>query len=254
MRAIAILNLKGGVGKTVTAATVARVLAADRHNTVQLIDADQQGHLSQYFGVKADDNNSTYALLTQGAGCYYPGFLTDTMENGIRIIPADISLAYADTDKRVNVLAIRDLRETMEEDQAADYMLIDCPPSLGNASRAALLAADEIIVPVRLDEFSRTGMEELIHQVDTAREFNPKLRVAGILGTQFQRTEDEIKTYEYLRNRVDLPIFDTIIRYSKRMGASLSRHESILTFSPHSAAAKDYRRFVREYLGEVARA
>lgn len=252
MRTIAILNLKGGVGKTVTAATMARVFSADHGKTVQLVDADQQGHLSQYFGVEADDHNNTLALMMPGAGCY-TDFITPTGEQGISIIPADISLAYADTEK-VNVLAMRNLREAMEEDQAADYMIIDCPPSLGNAARAALMAADEVIIPVRLDMFSVTGMGALIRQVEKSRKINPLLRVAGILGTQFQRTADEIGIYEFLRDRSGLPVFRTCIRFSRMMGGSISRHESILTFSPRSAAAKDYRQLVREYLEGVPKA
>ena len=230
-----------------------RVLASDHGKRVLCIDNDQQGNLSQYFGVKADDSNSTWTLLTDGAG-YYPEFLTETAEAGISVIPADMSLAYADTDPRANLRAIEGLREAMEEDGEYDYLIIDCPPSLGNAAKAALLAADEVIIPVRLDMFSVAGMGELTRQVDTMRSINPRLRVAGILGTQFQRTEDEIAIYEYLRDKSSLPMFRTFIRFSRMMGGSIARHESILTFSPHSAAAKDYRRFVREYLGEVARA
>lgn len=253
MRTIAILNLKGGVGKTVTAATMARVLTADHGKAVLLVDDDQQGNLTQYFGVEADDSNSTWTLMTQGAG-YYPDFLTDTGEKGISIIPANMSLAYADTDDRVNVRAIEDLRESMEEDGEFDFMLIDCPPSLGNAAKAALLAADEVIVPVRLDMFSATGMGELTRQVDTTRNINPRLRVAGILGTQFNRTPEEIGIFENLRKQRGLPVFQTCIRYSRMMGGSIARHESILTYSPHSAAAKDYRRFVEEYLEGVNKA
>lgn len=230
---------------------MARVLAADHGKRVLLVDDDQQGNLSQYFGVKADDVNSTWTLMTRGAG-YYPDFLTPTEEANISIIPTNMSLAYADTDDRADVRAIEDLREAIEEDAAFDFCIIDCPPSLGNAAKAALLAADEVIIPVRLDMFSVAGMGELTRQVDTVRSINPRLRVAGILGTQFQRTPDEISIYEYLRDKSGLPVFRTCIRFSRMMGGSIARHESVLTFSPHSAASKDYRNFVREYLRKEA--
>jgi chromosome partitioning protein len=247
MRTIAFLNLKGGTAKTVTTACMGWCLAADHGKRVLLIDADQQGNLSQYLSVEADSLNSTWALLTGSAG-YYVDFVSETQETGISVIPANMELAWADVDEHVNLRAIEDLREALETDDAYDYCLIDCPPSLGRATQAALLAADEVIIPVRLDMFSVAGMGELTRQVGKMRDVNPRLRVAGVLATQYHRTTEEREILEYLAQHSGLPTFATRIRHSMHIPRSIAHHQSIFRLAPRSGAAIDYRRFVAEYL------
>ena len=187
MKTIAILNLKGGTAKTVTAATMARCLSAEHDKQVLLIDADQQGNLSQYFGVTdASQCGNTWTLLTEGAG-YWPDFVT-TISPTLDLIPSGMELARADLpNSGVKVTQIEELRTVLAEDNL-DFLIIDLPPSLGTVVQAALLAADEVIIPIRLDTFSTAGMAKLAYQVDSMRRVNPRIRIAGILGTQYQRT------------------------------------------------------------------
>ena len=247
MKTIAILNLKGGTAKTVTAATMARCLSAEHDKQVVMIDADQQGNLSQYFGVAdASDYCNTWQLLREGAG-YWPDFVTRVGPN-LDLIPSGMELAQADLpNSGARVTEIEELRTVLAED-GVDFLIIDLPPSLGLASQAALLAADEVIIPIRLDVFSTAGMAELTRQVDSMRSVNPRLRVAGILGTQFQRTAEEREIHRLLALESGLPVFRTVIRMSPPVPKSIAAAESILTFSPHCGASKDYRAFVREYL------
>ena len=230
MKTIAILNLKGGTAKTVTAATMARCLAAEHDKQVVLIDADQQGNLSQYFGVTdTSDRGNTWRLLTEGAGCL-PDFLVASAPNLV-LIPSGMELARADLPgSGAMVTAIDDFRMVLE-DFDMDFLIIDLPPSLGVASQAALLAADEVIIPIRLDVFSTAGMAELTR-----------------LGTQFQRTAEEREIHRLLALESGLPVFRTLIRMSPPVPRSIAARESILTYSPHCGASKDYRAFVREYL------
>lgn len=247
MKTIAIMNLKGGTAKTVTAATLARCLAAEHSKQVVLIDADQQGNLSQYFGITDTSQcGSTWNLLTGGAGCW-PDFVTPAGKN-LDLIPSDMELARADLpNSGARVTEIDSLRMALAED-AVDFLIIDLPPSLGVAAQAALLAADEVIIPIRLDVFSTAGMAELTRQVDSMRSVNPRLRVAGILGTQYQRTAEEREIHRLLAAESGLPVFRTLIRMSPPVPKSIAARESVLTFSPHCGASKDYRAFVREYL------
>lgn len=247
MRTIAILNLKGGTAKTVTAATMARCLAAEHGKQVVLVDADQQGNLSQAFGVTDTSGcGSTWTLLTEGAG-YWPDFVTPAGKN-LELIPSGMELARADLPGSGAVVTrMDDLRLALAED-GVDFLIIDLPPSLGVATQAALLAADEVVIPIRLDVFSTAGMAELARQVDSMRSVNPRLRVAGILGTQFQRTAEEREIHRLLAQESGLPVFRTLIRMSPPVPRSIAARESILTFSPHCGASKDYRAFVREYL------
>lgn len=164
------------------------------------------------------------------------------------LIPSGMELARADLPgSGANVTQIDSLRTVLAED-GVDYLIIDLPPSLGVAAQAALLAADEVIIPIRLDVFSTAGMAELRRQVDAMRTVNPRLRVAGVLGTQFQRTAEEREIHRLLAMESGLPVYKTTIRMSPPVPRSIAARESILTFSPHCGASKDYRRFVAEYL------
>lgn len=248
MKTIAILNLKGGTGKTVTAATMARCLSTVHDKQVLLIDADLQGNLSQYFGVTdADQRGNTWSLLTVGAG-YLPTFLTQPAPR-LALIPSGMELAQADLPgSGAKLTAIEDLRAVLAEDYDVDYLIIDLHPSLGVATQAALLAADEVIIPIRLDLFNTAGMAELTRQVDSMRGVNPRLRVAGVLGTQYQRTAREREIHRLLALESGLPVYQTLIRMSSKVPESFESNESILKFSPRCAASVDYRAFVREYL------
>jgi len=253
MKTIAVLNLKGGVGKTVTTANVGHILAASYGKKVLLIDGDSQGNLSQYFGVKPEEGTTTVDLLENGAG-YYPDFVTATDIPSIDIIPADMTLMDADVDAikdgRCKLQAITDLRDAIEADNAQervyDYILIDCPPAFSAASTAALMAADEVIIPIRLDAFSTEGMGRLTAQIRNMQRINERIKLGGLLVTQYTRTPEEQDTLAFLRNGSGLPVYKRIIRYSKRVGASTFARQPLADFSPGSSAARDYKRFVDE--------
>ena len=118
--------------------------------------------------------------------------------------------------------AIEDLRGGPGRDagdpDGYDYLLIDCPPALSTACAAALIAADEVIIPIRLDAFSTGGMSNLVFQITNMRRINPRLRVRGVLVTQYTKTEEERQALEVLRSS-QLPVFETVIRFSKRVCA-----------------------------------
>jgi len=263
MKTIAFMNFKGGVGKTITTATVAYILAQRYGKHLLLIDADSQGNLSQYIGVPAEEGNSTLELLESGAG-YYPDFVTPSKYPNIDIIPAGLSLISADIDAfrlgRCNQQSIADLRDAIEDDASSparrpedppayDALLIDCPPAMTAACAAALTAADEVIIPVRIDAFSTGGMSELMAQLANMRRINDRLRLRGVLVTQFTRTREERDTLEYLRGRKDMPVFRTVIRYSTRVGAATFAQQPLMEYSPTCAASIDYKKFVEELEG-----
>ena len=188
MKTIAVLNFKGGVGKTVTTATLAYLLAK-QGKRILLIDGDSQGNLSMSFGIDAEEGADTLALLTEGAG-YYPEFVTPTVYDGIDLIPSDINLLAADRHMAQSGVgrmqrAIADLRDAIEEDadqdNAYDLILIDCPPALSAACTAALAAADEVIIPIRLDYYSTGGMANLAEQLPKARFTDGKIGAIELL-------------------------------------------------------------------------
>jgi len=266
MRTICFCNLKGGVAKTTTTATVAHMLATLHGKKVLLIDADSQGNLSQYFGIPAEEGNSTLDLLENGAG-YYQDFVTPTSVQGIDIIPADMSLMSADvaalTEKRCNLLSLADLCDAIRKDNQQleadgelpeyDYILIDCPPSFSAACTAALYAADSVIIPIRLDAYSTRGMANLTMQITNMRRINDGLQLSGILVTQWTNTKEEADAFDFLRHNSALPVYRTPSRFSDRVSAATFAREPLLTFSPWSAATKDYKAFTETLISEEAK-
>ena len=256
MKTIAVINMKGGVGKTTTVINMASILAKDHGQRVLLIDADHQGNLSQAFGAEDTDSYcTTLQLLTSGAG-YYPDFVSETGVEGVDIIPADIRLLGADLaalrDGTAHLGAIADLRDVLIEDAAYDYLIIDCPPAFTAGTMAALAASSEVIIPIRLDAFSTSGMTQLLGQVENMRKVNPALNVAGVLITMCRNTEKTAQAEIDLREDKRFRVFGTTIRYSDRVGDATFARKLLSGFSPRSAACVDYRRWVREYL-EVPR-
>ena len=153
MKAIAILNLKGGVGKTVTAVNMAHILAADHKQRVLLVDCDSQCNATEFFGVRPGMGTVTLADILRGdfepyvselvAGTDYPG--VDVIPGSDELMDMDMSQI---TSQHVNGRVLANLCCTIGEDDEYDYVLFDCPPAFNAASAAALLAADEVIIPI----------------------------------------------------------------------------------------------------------
>lgn len=248
MKTIAICNLKGGVGKTTTALSMAAVLAADYGKRVLLIDADSQYNLSMH--LRADGAGGTLASLFAGES-YPENLIQPTYLRGIDLIPASLELMEYDlsmlTGGRANRYALRDLCAALDEDY--DFTLIDCPPSFSAACAAALAAADEALIPTTVGAYEQEGAENLLRQLAGMRRLNPALCVAGVLITRFYRGEMTAQGAEYLRDKLPVRVFDTVIWRSDKVGESAYARQPVGDWSPGSWAARNYRAFVREYLG-----
>lgn len=250
MKTICIMNLKGGVGKTITACNMAAILAVDHGKRVLLIDADHQGNTSRFF--HADQEAATLREILLGeAEPYWPENVQLTGYEGLDIIPADMSLAELDTAPEMqefkSLWRLRDLLLVIEDDNAYDYVIIDMPPAFSFAARAALVAADEVIVPIKLDAFSVDGMAELIRQINTMKKVNSALTLSGVLITMW-RNADVVNQAEKVLRGSGVPVFGTAIRRTDIVDESTFQREPLVIYSPRSAACVDYRRLVTEYL------
>ena len=127
-----------------------------------------------------------------------------------------------------------------------DYILIDCPPAFNAASAAALIAADDVIIPIKLDAFSLRGMGNLMRQIKNMSKINPNLCLAGILPTMWYRSPQIIDAAAQLKQSM-LPVFHHI-RRSNKVDDMTFRQDALIITSPNSGAAVDYRRFVQEYV------
>lgn len=264
MRVTANINIKGGVGKTTTTINMAEILA-ERGHQVLVIDADPQANLTTFYGVRDPQLtcNCTMANLMDVFGPRSDDaedYLIQTPVPGVWLLPSSIELIRADfasfeAKGATTARAISDLLEAltesgrgvMEPPEPFDFVLIDCPPSFTAASIAAIYAADDIVIPVEADLFSFTGLATLVTQINSVRDFKPDIRVAGALITKWHNTIACHQGESALRAS-SVPVFRQTVRRSDKVTESINAGHGLQAYSPQSAAGRDYRAFVDEYL------
>lgn len=252
IRTTAILNLKGGVAKTTTAINMAAILATKYGKRVLLIDADSQCNTTEFFGVDSSGINLADILRNaqyyDDPGAYASGCIQGTQYDHIHLLPGDEMLMDMDLSKvEQGTVCSNVLRYLVEEvKECYDHILIDCPPAFNAASAAALIAADDVIIPIKLDAFSLRGMGNLMRQIKNMRKINPRLKIAGLLPTMWYK-DPQIQDAEKQLRDAGLPVFHHI-RRSDKVDKMTFQQDPLLISSPNSAAGVDYRRFVAEYM------
>lgn len=253
IRTTAIVNLKGGVAKSTTVINMAAILAKKHGKTVCIIDADSQCNTTEFFGADPKEGNLAAVLRESGShpnpGKHAASNIQGTEYWGVDILAGDDSLMDLDLSKveqqTVNANVLRYMVDEIRD--AYDYALIDCPPAFNAASAAALIAADDVIIPIKLDAFSLRGMINLTRQIMNMRQINPKLKISGILPTMWYKDSDIQDAEQQLKN-AGLHVFHHI-RRSDKVDRMTFRQEPLLISSPKSAAGMDYRKFVDEFVG-----
>ena len=245
MRTISFMNHKGGVGKTVTCVNMAAILANDYAMRVLVVDADSQANTTEFFGGLPGGASSLGDLLRRAD---VNALIRPANFPGVSMIGADDSLMDLDLSavksKEADVLALAGLLTA--EEKNFDYALIDCPPAFNAASAAALLASDDVIIPIKPDAFSLRGMANLMRQIRNMRAINPRLILAGLLPTMVYRSEQVTRAMDILY-RSDLRVFPSI-RKTQKVDDMTFAQAPLIRSSPKSAACVDYRRFVKAYL------
>lgn len=249
MKAFAIVNRKGGVGKTTTAVNLAYALATSCRLRVLLVDCDGQANATQILLPRGE--YAGLGALLRGWACCYADLVEHTDVDGLDVLPASedlwaLDIEAAGGDRGRCYRAIRDMREALEEDDAYDVMVMDCPPNLGASCVSAILASDGIIVPVLSDACSATGVGDLVDQIASLRSLRPDLRVSGVLVNQWHRSPVVEESVEYLRKEGHIPVYDTVIRRTDKVPESSWARMAVQAWSPFCSAARDYRALASE--------
>jgi chromosome partitioning protein len=243
-RVIAVANQKGGVAKTTTAHAIAAGLV-ERGRSVLAIDLDPQASLTFAMGVEQEPEPSMHDVMmgrTQITEILYES-------NGIDLAPSSIDLAGSEvhllTRTGREFVLQRALRGHLDD---YDYVMIDCPPSLGILTINALTVAGEVLIPVQAETLSHRGVGQLLETVEEVKQFtNPDLRVAGVVITMFDsRTNLGQQVVATLKSNHDLHVFDPPIPKSVRVAEAPGRGLSVLSHASTSKPAGAYRQITEE--------
>jgi chromosome partitioning protein len=253
-RIMAVVNQKGGVGKTTTTISLGAALA-ERGMRILIVDFDPQGGCGIGLGIEPGSLDlSVYDALLDRR-CEVEDVIQKTSVPNLDLLPSNIDLAAAELMLVQEVAREQTLLRVLAPLRPRyDFVLIDCPPSLGLLTINALTAADGVIIPLECEYYALRGMALLLDSIDRVRErLNPRLQIDGIVATMYDnRTLHGREVHERVKDAFGARLFETVIRKTIRFAEAPVAGEPILTYAPNSTGAAAYRKLAEEVMSRVA--
>lgn len=248
MKIIAIANQKGGVGKTTTTVNLSTILAK-RGKKVLLIDTDPQGNATSGLGIEKESDLSTYDLLITDVAA--EDIIQETAIKNLYITPSNMNLAGAE----VQLVSMMSREQRMKEKldvikDKFDFILIDCPPSLGLITLNAFTASDSVLIPVQCEYYALEGLGQLLNTVELVRKhLNKNLYVEGAILTMYDiRTNLANQVVREVKRFFQNKVYKTVIPRNVKVSEAPSYGMPITIYDPKSKGARSYEKFAKEFL------
>ncbi|OHW62922.1 chromosome partitioning protein ParA [Andreesenia angusta] len=253
MKTISIINLKGGVAKTISSVNIAHILATVHGKKVLIIDNDKQGNTSKFFGACGENIYKSMADILTEKDIKISEAIYKTKYENLDIIPATMALLKANLDVMLDMSRPQQTRLSKalyQIEDVYDYCIIDNAPDINISVINALVTSDDVLIPIKVDKFAFDGLDLLVEQIENVREINPNIKLQACFLTMYQKNNVNTQGDEWIRAQPDYPMLDSKIRKTVKVDESTFAQKPLLEYAKNCTATKDYLELVKEILEE----